>query len=123
MTPYLVEMIGQTVALKRNGKRYLGLCPFHAEKTPSFQVWDNGRKWRWHCHGCGATGDDIEWLRRTRNLTYPQARASLNLPAITPQQRSASEQALKEKRRRAAAVNAYRDTHPHCCIPDWLLAV
>jgi hypothetical protein len=61
----LVEIVGCKVQLKRIGRlRWQGLCPFHAEKTPSFQVWQGKRgEGRYHCHGCGADGDAFDWMR------------------------------------------------------------
>ncbi len=49
-----LQIIGEVVALKRRGSRWVGLCPFHAEKTPSFTVNEEGL---WHCFGCGVGGD------------------------------------------------------------------
>jgi hypothetical protein len=97
-TPQLVLRIRETVELKRRGNRYSGHCPFHNEKSPSFHVFDNGRKWRWHCFGCGATGDEIDWLMRTRRLTYKQAAASLSLP-IQPRR---SNQDIERERQQKA---------------------
>lgn len=121
--PYLVDLVGATVALRRRGNRFVGLCPFHAEKTPSFHIFDKHRKWMFHCHGCGAHGDAIDWLRRTRSLTYAQARAALQLPPLTTQQRSALHQAQTDRRRRQAALAKYRDNHPHCGLPDFAIDV
>lgn len=118
--PYLVELIGASVELKRHGRLYVGLCPFHAEKTPSLQVFSGRHKWRWHCHGCGADGDAIDWLMRTRSLTYKQAAATLGLPVAPDPVVQASR---KERARRAAALNHYRDTHVHCTLPDWAIDV
>src|SRR5262249_52627941 len=53
----IVEVIGQFVTLKRAGASHKGLCPFHAEKTPSFNV--SGIKQMFHCFGCGKSGDVI----------------------------------------------------------------
>ena len=56
----LSSVIGSSVALKRWGREYRGLCPFHGEKTPSFYV--NDEKGFYHCFGCGAHGDGIDYL-------------------------------------------------------------
>ncbi|WP_321820774.1 MULTISPECIES: DNA primase [unclassified Burkholderia] len=56
----LVGLVGQTVALKKAGKEYVGLCPFHGEKHPSFSV--NGAEGVYYCFGCGARGDAFAWL-------------------------------------------------------------
>lgn len=56
----IVDVINQYVPLKKNGKNYTGLCPFHSEKTPSFTV-DQGKQF-YYCFGCGATGDVIRFV-------------------------------------------------------------
>lgn len=82
------EVIGKRMPLKKHGREYQGLCPFHNEKSPSFTV--NDEKAFFHCFGCGAHGDAIEFVRRFDRLTYPEAieqlarDAGLSLP--TPSQ-------------------------------------
>ena len=56
----LSDLVGRRVALKRAGREFTGLCPFHNEKTPSFTV--NDRKGFFHCFGCGAHGDAIGFV-------------------------------------------------------------
>jgi putative DNA primase/helicase len=65
----LPELVGATLRLKRTGRLFLGCCPFHDEKTPSFYVYDD----HFHCFGCGAHGDAIDFLMRTRNVSLPEA--------------------------------------------------
>jgi len=65
------EVVGKRVPLKKHGREYQGLCPFHNEKTPSFTV--NDEKGFYHCFGCGAHGDAIEFLRKYDRLSYPEA--------------------------------------------------
>jgi DNA primase len=67
----LVSLIGEQVTLKRVGQRYVGLCPFHQEKTPSFGV--NPTMARYHCFGCGVGGDAITWVRETEHLDFVDA--------------------------------------------------
>ncbi|MHB2027503.1 MAG: DNA primase [Acidimicrobiales bacterium] len=67
----LVALIGETVALKRSGQRWTGLCPFHGEKTPSFSV--NSEEGRYYCFGCRAAGDQITWVRETQHLDFIDA--------------------------------------------------
>ena len=67
----IVDVISEVVALKRAGNNYKGLCPFHAEKTPSFVV--SGDKQIFTCFGCGATGDAIEFTKRYYNLEFNEA--------------------------------------------------
>src|ERR1043166_4666059 len=87
----LSEVIGRKVALKRKGREYAGLCPFHNEKTPSF--WVNDQKNFFHCFGCGAHGDAIGFTMRIDNVSFPEAverlagEAGLEVPETTPQER------------------------------------
>ncbi len=65
----LADLIGQSVNLKKTGGRYLGLCPFHEEKTPSFTVFDD----RYFCFGCKASGDVIDFVRKTSDSSFLDA--------------------------------------------------
>ncbi len=67
----IVEVVGRYVALKKAGQNYLGLCPFHGEKTPSFTV--SPTKQFFHCFGCGAHGSAIGFLMDHRGLSYVEA--------------------------------------------------
>ena len=67
----IVSLIGEYVALKKAGKNYVGLCPFHQEKTPSFTV--SAEKQIFHCFGCGEHGDVFSFLMKINNLTFPEA--------------------------------------------------
>jgi DNA primase len=67
----IVTLIGEHVDLRKTGRNYKGLCPFHAEKTPSFTV--NGEKQMFHCFGCGASGDVFAFLMKRQNLEFPEA--------------------------------------------------
>jgi DNA primase len=67
----LVDLIGRFVNLKPAGANWKGLCPFHAEKTPSFNV--NPRKGIFKCFGCGVGGDAFVFLMRQDKLTFPEA--------------------------------------------------
>ena len=64
----LVQVIGQTVKLKKNGPSYVGLCPFHAEKSPSFNVRPD--KGFYKCFGCGAGGDIFSFLEATSGQLF-----------------------------------------------------
>ncbi len=64
----IVEIISEYVSLKRNGRSLLGLCPFHNEKTPSFNV--NGEKQFFYCFGCGTGGDVFQFLMKIDNLDF-----------------------------------------------------
>lgn len=67
----IVEVIGEHVALKRNGLRYTGLCPFHGEKTPSFSVNPQGQFY--YCFGCGASGDVFSFVMQYQHIDFPEA--------------------------------------------------
>ena len=56
----IVQIVGERVSLEKRGNNYFGLCPFHNEKTPSFSV--NPSKGLYHCFGCGASGDTLEFV-------------------------------------------------------------
>ncbi|AIL65660.1 DNA primase [Rickettsiales bacterium Ac37b] len=71
----LSEIISRKVKLSRKGNEYLGLCPFHSEKTPSFTV--NDEKNFYHCFGCGAHGDVIKFIGDTSNLNFVEVITSL----------------------------------------------
>ena len=67
----IVALISETVALKKSGRRWTGLCPFHGEKTPSFSV--NGEEGRYYCFGCRASGDQITFVREIQHLDFMDA--------------------------------------------------
>jgi len=67
----IVALIGEHAALKRAGQRWLGLCPFHAEKTPSFSV--NADEGFYYCFGCQAKGDAISFVRAIEHLDFVDA--------------------------------------------------
>ena len=65
------SVIAKKIKLKKKGKDFLGLCPFHQEKTPSFTVSD--AKGLYYCFGCGAGGDAVKFIAETEKLTYTEA--------------------------------------------------
>ncbi|HLW37512.1 MAG TPA: DNA primase [Candidatus Eremiobacteraceae bacterium] len=91
----LLAYVSQYVTLRKRGREYLGLCPFHAERTPSFSL--NAEKQVWHCHGCEAGGDLITFVRRYENVEFPDAlrmlatRAGIELQESTDFKRHRSE--------------------------------
>jgi DNA primase len=80
----IVDVIGQVVPLRRAGRRHVGLCPFHKEKTPSFSV--DAENGFFYCFGCGAGGDVLTFTMKHWNLTFSEAlryladRYNLTLP-------------------------------------------
>ncbi len=67
----IVDIIGREVKLKKSGSNYMGLCPFHSEKTPSFSV--NEGKQFYHCFGCGKSGDVIGFVQEYYKLPFMEA--------------------------------------------------
>ncbi|MEQ8253419.1 MAG: DNA primase [Smithellaceae bacterium] len=67
----IVELVAQYVTLKKAGRNYLGLCPFHQEKTPSFTV--NREKQIFYCFGCGEGGNAVTFLMKIASKTFPEA--------------------------------------------------
>ncbi|MEG1305013.1 MAG: CHC2 zinc finger domain-containing protein, partial [Oscillospiraceae bacterium] len=80
----IVETVGSFISLKRKGRLYGALCPFHNEKTPSFTVYPDTQSY--YCFGCGAGGDIISFVMRHENLEYIEAvrllaqRANMTVP-------------------------------------------
>lgn len=92
----IVDLVSQYVRLERAGKNFKGLCPFHTEKTPSFHV--SPALNRFHCFGCGASGDAFTFLMRIEGLSFREAMRRLaeragielrdeSLPQETPDER------------------------------------
>jgi len=83
------EVVGKRIALKKMGREWKACCPFHNEKSPSFTV--NDDKGFYHCFGCGAHGDAIEFIRKHERLSYPEAietlarDAGIPLPEVSPE--------------------------------------
>jgi DNA primase len=71
----IVEIVGSHVRLRRAGRNFVGLCPFHNEKTPSFSV--NAERGFFHCFGCGVGGSVFNFITRVEGLTFPEAVRSL----------------------------------------------
>lgn len=71
----IVDVIGEQVALSKQGKSYFGLCPFHSEKTPSFSV--EPVRGIYNCFSCGEKGNAITFLQKTKNLSFVDAIKSL----------------------------------------------
>ena len=80
----IVDYVSQYVKLRKNGRDYTGLCPFHKEKSPSFHV--NQEKQLFHCFGCGAGGNLVQFVMRSEGLDFVEAlklmadRAGIILP-------------------------------------------
>jgi DNA primase len=94
----IVDVVGQLVALRRVGNRYVGLCPFHQEKTPSFHV-DSENQF-FHCFGCGQGGDVLSFVMKHQNLAFGDALKYLaeryHIPLPLPEQSQPSAESRKQ---------------------------
>ncbi len=102
----IVQVISECVELKKAGTRFTGLCPFHAEKTPSFSVNPQGQFF--HCFGCGESGDVFSFMMKYHHLSFPEAlkdlakRYHVDLPE---QKMSDADRARMKKREQLYLVN------------------
>ena len=99
----IVQIVEQYVHINKRGKDYIGLCPFHSEKTPSFTV--NHAKQIYHCFGCGAGGDVIDFIRAFKGYSFKEACADLGIDTnhdthIRPSRRISSAKKRKAHQRR-----------------------
>ncbi|MCI0526219.1 MAG: CHC2 zinc finger domain-containing protein, partial [Nitrospira sp.] len=117
----IVDVVSHYLTLKKRGQNYVGLCPFHHEKTPSFVV--SPAKQLFHCFGCGAGGDVFGFLMKTDSLAFPEAvrvlgeRAGISIappsaPAQDPQEISSKEFILKVQREAADYYHDLLLNHP-----------
>ncbi|MGA2070281.1 MAG: DNA primase [Sedimentisphaerales bacterium] len=96
----IVDVIGEHLSLKRKGREMLGLCPFHEDHRPSFNV--NPTKQIFKCFACGAGGDVIKFIQMRENLTFPQAlqrladRAGIKIEPFRPRTQDARQQTQEE---------------------------
>ena len=94
----VVDVVGETVQLKKAGSTYKGLCPFHGEKTPSFTVTPVRDSWK--CFGCGEGGDIFSFVMKRDNLTFPEALKVLAAKAgVEIDERTTREDARKARLR------------------------
>ncbi len=98
----LIEVVSDVVALRRRSRNAVGLCPFHGEKTPSFNV--SEERGFFHCFGCGEHGDVFAFVMKTQALTFPEAVRRVAERFGVPLPEEAGEPA--QRREPLAAVNA-----------------
>ena len=109
----LVDVVSKHVALRKVGRRWTGLCPFHAERTPSFSV--NGEDGLYYCFGCQARGDVISFVRHVEQLDFVGAVEWLAArSSITLRYTTAGEGKERQRRKRLVeamtlAVDWYHD--------------
>ncbi len=70
-TSDIVDIVSESVILKKSGRNFFGLCPFHSEKSPSFSV--NADKQIFHCFGCGAGGNALSFIMKYHGISFPEA--------------------------------------------------
>jgi DNA primase len=105
----IVRVVGDYVQLKKAGQNFRGLCPFHSEKTPSFNV--HPTRQIYHCFGCGKGGDVFSFVMEMEKCEFPDAirivaeKCGIALPR--PKERSPEER--KENQQRAALVEMHRE--------------
>jgi DNA primase len=105
----IVRVIGEYVRLKKSGQNFTGLCPFHAEKTPSFAV--HPVKQIFHCFGCGKGGDVFTFVMEMEKCAFPEAVRTVaekcGIPIPRPKERTPEER--KENQQRAALIELHRE--------------
>src|SRR5688572_20208776 len=113
----IVQLIGQTVSLKKRGASFIGLCPFHNEKTPSFHVHPD--KGYFHCFGCKASGNAIDFVIKRDRVEFKDAlqilarHANIELPRFGMSREKTSErQALLDAHSTAAGLFEKLLAHP-----------
>ena len=104
----IVEVIGDVISLQKAGRNYLGLCPFHGEKTPSFNVVED--KQFYHCFGCGRSGDVFKFIEEYQGVSFMEAvqllgervGIQLTMPVPSRPQQVSPHQALYDMHEEAA---------------------
>ena len=103
----IVDYVSQYVKLKRSGKDFSGLCPFHGEKSPSFHV--SRDKQLFHCFGCGASGNLVQFVMRIVGLDFVEALKVLADRAgiILPEDNGVADDVIHEKKQRMYKMNKF----------------
>ncbi|MDD2555431.1 MAG: DNA primase [Syntrophaceticus sp.] len=107
----IVDLISEYVSLKKTGQNYMGLCPFHQEKTPSFSV--SSTKQIFHCFGCGVGGDVFSFLMKINNLSFPEAVETLAERIGLEVPRSPGSRKRYERKERFYDLNAHAAEYYH----------
>jgi len=105
----IVRVIGEYVRLKKSGQNFTGLCPFHAEKSPSFAV--HPTKQIYHCFGCGVGGDVFKFVMEMDKVAFPEAiRIVAEKCGIAiPRPKASSPEERKENQQRTLLVEMHRE--------------
>ena len=108
------DIISSYVSLKKRGRTFVGLCPFHNEKTPSFTVYPETESY--YCFGCGAGGDVINFVKRIENLDYLDAVKMLAQRAGMQMPDEGFDDSLAKKRRIILEINRETARYFHNCL-------
>ncbi|MBW1867295.1 MAG: DNA primase, partial [Deltaproteobacteria bacterium] len=114
----IIEVVSESVVLKKTGKNFVGLCPFHSEKTPSFTV--NPDKQIFHCFGCGVGGNIFNFLMKQDGMSFPDAarmlarRYGIEIPM--PQMSSIQKSRISEKESLYALNRRVMEFYQHMLI-------
>src|SRR5947199_5063878 len=105
----IVRIVGEYVRLKKSGQNFTGLCPFHAEKSPSFAV--HPTKQIYHCFGCGVGGDVFKFVMEMEKCAFPEAIRIVaeKCGIAVPRQKERSPEERKENQQRALLVEMHRE--------------
>jgi DNA primase len=117
----IVDVIGSYVKLQKKGSNYMGLCPFHNEKTPSFSVSQNRQMY--HCFGCGVGGNVVTFIMEYENYSFVEAlkllanRVGVGLPETEESEEGKKQASLRarllEINKEAAKYYFYQLKSPH----------
>ncbi len=118
--PTLFDLVSASLKLERRGSAWWSSCPFHEETTASFKISEYRAKQRYHCFGCGARGDKIDWIMITRHVDYREALRILGVERVKPDPAIMAARQAEEQRQRV--ISAFRDRNPDSVCPDWLIA-
>jgi DNA primase len=108
----IVDVVGSYVQLKRKGRLYGGLCPFHSEKSPSFYVYPDTQSF--YCFGCGAGGDVITFAKKINSIDYPEAVKLLAGRVGMPE--PTEDDKVGKMRSRVLAINKEAARFFHACL-------
>lgn len=118
----LVALIGETVKLTRRGRSFVGLCPFHKEKSPSFHV--SPERGYFHCFGCKESGTALDFLIKTEGQSFPEAiknlaeRAGIEIEETQTDAERREANAARRAKDDLYAVNALAATYFERCLRD-----
>jgi DNA primase len=119
----LPDVAARIVALRPAGKEWLACCPFHADRSPSFAIFDGGR--RFQCFGCGASGDVLDFVQRAYGVTLPEAARMLgadevpkialpHMPAADAEANASQDRACSIWERTVPAAGSLAESYMRC---------